>query len=181
MPGVYSKLLSTHPVLTKAVTAGALSGLGDVIAHGLFGRGGLEPISFSHQVLIGLILKGPYFHYVFKIIERLFENSDKRNISTVLKKMAVAQGIFSPVFLFMYLTVLACLRGEKLSDAVARIRRSFLSILKVNYCFWPLVDLTNFSFIPPAYRVLYSNIAGMLWVIYLIHRTSGTREKSKKQ
>lgn len=40
-------------------------------------------------------------------------------------------------------------------------------VLINNWLFWPLVMQINFSLVPPHYRVLFSNVLGYFWNIYL--------------
>mmetsp|Transcript_20075 Transcript_20075/g.28267 ORF Transcript_20075/g.28267 Transcript_20075/m.28267 type:complete len:183 (-) Transcript_20075:764-1312(-) len=180
MSDSYAKLLKAQPILTKALTAGVLSGLGDVIA-GLFITRRIHLTAVFQQTLIGVALKGPYFHYVFQLVGKLFAGYDHSRLSTVLKKMLVTQGIFSPLFLFLYLTSLRMLQGVKPADALAFTKRAFPTVITANLKFWPIVDLLNFSFVPTQYRVLFANLAGLIWTVYLVWKTRQLKLRKKKR
>uniref|UniRef100_A0A6U1IUE3 Peroxisomal membrane protein MPV17 n=1 Tax=Bigelowiella natans TaxID=227086 RepID=A0A6U1IUE3_BIGNA len=180
MSDSYAKLLKTRPILTKALTAGTLSGLGDIIA-GLLITGSVRLPPVLQQALIGVVLKGPYFHYVFQLVGKLFAGYDHARLSTVLKKMLVTQGVFSPLFLFLYLTSLRMLQGKELGAALAYTRKIFPAVLTANLKFWPVVDLLSFSFVPNEYRVLFANLAGLIWTVYLVWKTRQLSLRNSKK
>ena len=43
------------------------------------------------------------------------------------------------------------------------------TVLKVNYCFWPMINYLNFTFIPIKFRILAINCCALFWNAYLAH------------
>ena len=37
----------------------------------------------------------------------------------------------------------------------------------MNYNLWPMANFINFYFVPPIWRVLYSNLVSVVWETYL--------------
>jgi len=39
--------------------------------------------------------------------------------------------------------------------------------LKNHWRYWPIVQIINFTYVPPQLRVLFSNFAGLFWNIFI--------------
>ena len=44
-----------------------------------------------------------------------------------------------------------------------KVRTVFPTTYVTGTLFWPVVNVLNFRFCPPAYRILYVNLAGLFW------------------
>ena len=49
----------------------------------------------------------------------------------------------------------------------ARVEGHYINTLKMNLLVWPAAMLVNFKYIPLQYQVLYANLVGFVWTIYL--------------
>jgi len=60
-----------------------------------------------------------------------------------------------------------------LSHAFQQAWQDIPGVLSINYRFWPFVNCINFFFTPMHYRVLVSNLAGVVWNIILSTTVAG--------
>jgi protein Mpv17 len=59
------------------------------------------------------------------------------------------------------------MNGGSLKDVEARVEGHYINTLKMNLVVWPAAMLVNFKYIPLQYQVLYANLVGFIWTIYL--------------
>lgn len=176
----YLRQLDINPVPTKALTSAVLSVISDILAQSLQGipLSQLNTTSLRNQFLIGLLIRGPLVHYWYIILEKFFIKlgySPKQQNSTVpaLLKVLLDQTIFSFPFNLLYFYALGVLEGRSLDYIHAKIDKEFMSMMISNLKLWPLVNILNFTVIPENLRVLFGNIIGIFWTVYVIKLTSG--------
>jgi len=176
----YLRQLDVNPVQTKALTSAVLSVVSDVLAQSLQGvpLSQLNTTSLRNQFIIGLLIRGPLVHYWYIILEKLFIKlgySPKQQNATVpaLLKVLLDQTIFSFPFNLLYFYALGLLEGRSLDYIHAKIDREFMPMMISNLKLWPLVNVLNFTVIPENLRVLFGNIVGIFWTVYVIRLTSG--------
>ena len=58
----------------------------------------------------------------------------------------------------LFLTSMALMEG---SDPKAKLEKSYLTALKMNWMVWPWVQAINFKFVPLDHRVLVVNIVSI--------------------
>lgn len=75
---------------------------------------------------------------------------------------------------FFSLTMLE--EGKTLQDFHQRVERDCLPTFMRGLCYWPLVGVVNFKFVPVVNRPGVSSIAGLFWSIYLSHRANSEME-----
>ncbi|NXP47783.1 MPV17 protein, partial [Heliornis fulica] len=114
--------------------AGALMGVGDVVAQQLVERRGLRQHQGSRtarMAAIGLCFVGPVVGGWYRVLDRLVPGATK---VAAMKKMLLDQGAFAPCFLGCFLAVSGALSGLALRDNCARIRQDYVDTLMTNYC-----------------------------------------------
>lgn len=174
-PGLWAAYLSyleREPLRTKAVTAGVLSAVSDLLAQRLSApeasKARIDWSSVAKQVAVGLALRGPVGHYWFAFLDRAFARWDQAALSTAVAKVLVDQAVMSPLFNWLYFYVMGALDGRTLDQVAAKVRTDFRPLMIANYRVWPLVNLVNFKLVPPQLRVLFGNLVGVLWTAYAI-------------
>jgi hypothetical protein len=116
----YLKSLEKFPIRTKALTAGTLSVVSDLLAQRM--RGGEFSVrSVLKQLLIGLAVRGPVVHYWYKILDHLFAGCKETDLSTAVGKVAVDQAVFAPFFNGLYFYVSGLLDGESIATINAKL------------------------------------------------------------
>lgn len=177
----YLTLLNEQPVATKAVTAGVLSFVSDMLAQYLKGRSlsEFDLTSLRNQTLIGFFVRGPLVHTWYIVLERIFKfiydpkPVPQESWSTVLGKVFLDQTTFGPLFNLFYFYVIGFLEGRDLTSIHSNIGRDYVNVMMMNYRIWPLVNILNFRFVPQQLRVLFGNIVSIFWTTYVIKATQG--------
>jgi hypothetical protein len=85
--GKYLRLLDTHPVSTKSITAAVLSVVSDFIAQLMLGATllSVNTTSLFHQFLCGLFLRGPWVHYWYLALDWVCHNAQASQINYNLR------------------------------------------------------------------------------------------------
>jgi hypothetical protein len=60
-----------------------------------------------------------------------------------------------------------------MSAATAKITENFVSVVRMNYLFWPLINWISFNYVPIQFRVLLNNVIGVLWNAFLCTKVAG--------
>eukprot|EP01132_Coremiostelium_polycephalum_P004919 gene4919-6132_t len=159
----YMTRLQSKPISTKALTSAALSFTGNVVAQALVEKKKVDWLRVLKFTIWGLI-SSPLVHFWHKILDTLFKNVKSRY--QVYGKLIVDQLVFAPFINIVFYSVLAILDGKPKSIPI-KLFFDLLPTLKASWKVWPLAQFINFGFVPPQLRVLFGNMVGFLWGIYL--------------
>lgn len=124
-------------------------------------KGQIDLQQTARFAIAGLIFVGPVIRGCLVTIDKLFGPTS--NVIVLGKKLLVDQGICAPTFLAGNITVLTLLHTGSFEQVKKELDRSYVNLLKLNYTFWPFVQMMNFYFIPLTYRVLFGSTAALLW------------------
>eukprot|EP00697_Spironema_sp_BW2_P003807 gnl/Spiro4/15057_TR8117_c0_g1_i1.p1 gnl/Spiro4/15057_TR8117_c0_g1~~gnl/Spiro4/15057_TR8117_c0_g1_i1.p1 ORF type:complete len:202 (-),score=48.94 gnl/Spiro4/15057_TR8117_c0_g1_i1:66-632(-) len=172
----YVGLLVSHPYPTKSLTSGLLMAAGDLVSQTLERvekkRIGATPSPYDgpragRMAFLGVVVMGPVFHNWFKILERAVPGS---SMTANISKMVIDQVTMAPTFTAFFFTTLKLMEGRPWDEAVAHTKANFWPALRTNYMVWPTSQLINFTFVPLNLRVLWLNMTGFCWNIYLSYR-----------
>ena len=170
--------LDTSPVITKAVTAAVLSVVSDMIAQTLINSShGYNLRSLFNQFVIGLFIRGPWVHYWYLLLDKMFAalgfaGKHADDWTAVVGKVLIDQLTFGPFFHFIYFVAIGILDGRDADSIYKHVQRDYLRTLLMNYTVWPLVNIINFKFVPPNLRVLFGNVIAIAWTTAFILATS---------
>jgi hypothetical protein len=153
--GQYAELLESKPVVTKAITAGLIALVGDVLAqlfeHKLTCRRlaeGEEPPPLTLHLLRclavtveGVAITGPGLHYLYSTLERLAPAQG--GALAAFTHVAVDEFIFDPLFVLGFFFLCGAIEGKHLTrEIVPQVRREYWPALKggwmVSLLFLPL-------------------------------------------
>ena len=84
----------------------------------------------------------------------------------MVRRVALDQLVFSPVFLPLVFGVMAVLRGET-ATLSEQVKQRYWPTLTTGWAFWAPTQAINFRFVPLQYNVLFVNVAGVLWNSYM--------------
>ncbi|KAJ4776268.1 Peroxisomal membrane protein PMP22 [Rhynchospora pubera] len=161
----YLKSLDRHPLPTKAVTAGVLTGISDAIAQKLSGNKHLQITRLLAMFLTGALYMGPFDHFLHKLLDRLFQGKKKE---TIAKKVFVQEFIISPMNTALFLAFYGkVVEGKSFSQVKDKVKTNLPSIQFASWRFWPFVAWFNYQFVPIKLRVLFMNIIGVGWGVFL--------------
>ncbi|CAM9852547.1 unnamed protein product, partial [Hapterophycus canaliculatus] len=91
--------------------------------------------------------------------------------ATVVKRVALDQLVFTPVFLAGFLSTLMVLDGNA-AKVEQKLRADYTTTVVSNWGYWIPAQVINFRFVPPAYQVLFANFVGFFWNIYLSYQAN---------
>ncbi|MGH0178000.1 UNVERIFIED_CONTAM: hypothetical protein FKN15_076115 [Acipenser sinensis] len=167
----YLLLLKKYPILTKSVTSGILSALGNLLSQGLQRRGkgsilgkGLEWLGPARFAAYGLCVTGPVSHYFYQCLELLVPSSASH---CVLKRLLLDRLIFAPAFLLVFFLAMNFLEGKSWAAFQNRVRTEYWSALKMNWKVWTPFQFININYVPVQLRVLFANLVALFWYAYL--------------
>uniref|UniRef100_A0A6N2KHJ7 Peroxisomal membrane protein PMP22 n=1 Tax=Salix viminalis TaxID=40686 RepID=A0A6N2KHJ7_SALVM len=134
----YMLQLQHHPLRTKAITAGVLSALSDIVSQKLSGIQKLQIKRILLKVLFGFGYLGPFGHFLHILLDKLFKG--KKDTATVAKKVAVEQLTASPwnnlVFMVYYGMVID---GRPWSQVKTKLKKEYPAVQFTSWTFWPVV------------------------------------------
>ncbi|XP_069703418.1 mpv17-like protein 2 isoform X2 [Periplaneta americana] len=166
--GTLNRIFGKYLLLTNTISCGVLMAAGDIIQQEIERHGSHKNKSFDwkrtgRMFAVGLA-QGPPQHVFYKFLDRSLPKRDFRSIS---KKVLLDQLIASPVCICIFFFGMGYLEGHTWDEIVSESRRKFLSIYMVDWLVWPPVQMINFYFLSPKYRVIYINIVTMLYDVFL--------------
>ena len=204
----YSRQLDTRPILTKSITSAIIGASGDVAsqciekdvdateetpndnddhqnknnnngstskddtADGFW----LDTTRTARFGFLGLVLIGPVIHGWFEMLVRWFPGN---TASTVVKRVALDQFIFSPVFVATFLASLWTLESQ--SDIAQKLQEQLPSTVVANWSLWMPAQVINFRFVSPKYQVLFSNFVGFVWNVYLSYKAHSAISEPREE
>ncbi|KAJ4722761.1 peroxisomal membrane protein PMP22 [Melia azedarach] len=157
--------LQIHPLRTKAITSGVLSGCVDAISQKISGIKNLQLRRLLLLSLYGLVYGGPLGHFLNKFVDIVFKGNDNK---TVAKKVLLEQLIFSPWNNFLFMAYYGLVvEGIPWKLVKNKIREDFPVVQLTSWKVWPTVGWVAFRYVPQHFRVLFYSLVGACWAIFL--------------
>lgn len=158
----YRRLLHERPFITNVLTTCTFMTTGDLTSQLIVQRRDeLNLRQTATFALAGLIFVGPVVRGSLVAIDKIFGPTS--NFLVLGKKLLFDQGLCAPCFLVGSITTLTLLQTQSFEKVRDELNRSYFNLLKMNYTFWPFVQVLNFYFIPLAYRVVFGSSAALIW------------------
>ncbi|KAH9607721.1 hypothetical protein KSS87_023890 [Heliosperma pusillum] len=102
----YMKQLQQHPLRTKAITAGVITAISDIVSQKLSGIQKLQIRRLLLKVLFGCAYLGPFGHYFHMLLDKIFKG--KKDSKTVAKKVIFEQFTSSPLNNILFMVYYGC-------------------------------------------------------------------------
>lgn len=83
-----------------------------------------------------------------------------------LKRLACDQLIFAPAFISTFFSSSLILDGRA-GEIPEKLKTDLFSTAIANFKVWVPAQFINFLVLPPQYQVLFANVVGFFWGIYL--------------
>ncbi|KAH3891846.1 peroxisomal membrane protein 2-like [Dreissena polymorpha] len=165
----YQKWLKEKPLLTKACTSGSVSALGNVISQKVAPQPGGKIVwrSVLSYAAFGFCLSAPIIHYFYIWLEKILPRKETTSQIENIKRLLIDRFIFTPPFILLFLYVVTILEGHGSAVAIKKIKEQFWTILKMNWKVWTLFTYINVNYIPQKYRVLFGNMVGLFWSVFV--------------
>uniref|UniRef100_A0A8C6V1A2 Peroxisomal membrane protein 2 n=1 Tax=Neogobius melanostomus TaxID=47308 RepID=A0A8C6V1A2_9GOBI len=148
----YLILLKKYPILTKSVTSGIISALGNLLSQTLVARRKerhgatakeIDKAGAARYAIFGLLFTGPLSHFFYHLMEVWMPTTD-------------------PYCLVKLLEV-----HYSWSDFERKMKSSYWMALKMNWKVWTPFQFVNVNFVPVQFRVLFANVIAFFWYAYL--------------
>lgn len=165
----YTRLLHERPIITNAFTASTFMLAGDLTSQALVQQ--RDQIDYGQTIrfaIAGFIFVGPVARTCLVTIDRIYGPTS--SVKVLRKKLILDQCVFAPAFLVGNISVLTLLKTRSTHEVRQELQRSYFKLLKLNYTFWPFVQMVNFYFIPLAYRVIFGSSAALIWNTLFSHK-----------
>ncbi|KAK2911088.1 hypothetical protein Q8A67_003221 [Cirrhinus molitorella] len=169
----YLSLLKKYPILTKSVTSGLLSALGNLLSQALEYRKNnkenspkkkINVLGPVHFAIFGLFITGPVSHYFYHLLEVLLPTTIPY---CLIKRLLLERLIFAPAFLLLFYVVMNALEGKTLADVQNKLKTSYWPAMKMNWKVWTPFQFININYVPVQFRVLFANMVALFWYAYL--------------
>lgn len=185
----YLERLETNPIVTKAVTAGVISGLGDILSQVLERALGSHDVSSSiHDVRRTIavsaeciFISAPIQHLAYDFMEEMIPITDTDGIwvwiATVIQ-VAIDTFIMDSFFVLTAILFSGIFEGQSLmKQIIPQIHEDYFPSLKASWAssFMLLpIQLLAFRYFPVTLRVLAMNCQDIIWsavVSFMVHRS----------
>lgn len=168
-----------RPLIKSALTSGTVMSAGDFLCQAIRSRAAGNEITIDYRQtarfgLVGLTLHGPLFHNYFRFLDRRFGQSS--TVGQAALKTAVGQVTIFPFYVTSFFTYMGLLESLSLSECAEKVKKATPQTFAAGCAFWPIVNVFNFLYVAPAGRVMYVNVAGLFWNIWLSYE-NGTQGK----
>lgn len=164
----YRRLLHERPFITNVLTTCTFMTTGDLTSQWILQQ--KDQIDLKQTVrfgIAGFIFVGPVVRGCLVMIDKVF--GPTKSLAVLGKKLILDQGVCAPCFLAGNITVLTMLKTQSFEETKNELQKSYFNLLKLNYSFWPFVQVINFYFIPLTYRVLFGSSAALAWNTMFSH------------
>ncbi|KAK3039683.1 hypothetical protein RJ639_027024 [Escallonia herrerae] len=142
----YLLQLQQHPLRTKALTAGVLSAISDI--------------------LFGFAYLGPFGHFYHILLDKLFKG--KKDNKTVAQKVVLEQVTSSPLNNLLFMLYYGLVIEERPWVQVkSKIKKEYPTVQYAAWTFWPVVGWINHRHVPLQFRVILQSFVAFCWGIFL--------------
>lgn len=178
----YANAIKTRPILTNTISGAITAALGDIGAQYIEKNNAhtdemsnswkYKPERTITNAIFGMTFAGAPIVYWYRYINRLFPGDSFRS---AVSKVILNQLTWAPMINVCYFTyVTTILHSQRpvseISDQVGeKLSKSLLPTIILSAKIWPILQMINFYYIPAQYRVIYVNIGGAVWNIYLAY------------
>jgi protein Mpv17 len=167
---VYSNVLKSAPIMTKAATSATVYTIGDIIAQKSAGTelGDIDRMRTLRSLLAGGIGHGPLSHYWYHISDSLFNDVLHWTAWwSFIPKVVLDQSAWGPVWNNSYILLLGLMQRESLESMLANVKKTTIPLILSGLKIWPIAHIVTYSVVPTEYRLLWVDMVEILWVVIL--------------
>ncbi|CAG8603245.1 16672_t:CDS:2 [Funneliformis mosseae] len=159
---LYLQQLTIHPLKTKAITSGVLSGLQELVVK---------------MALYGFLVSGPLNHVLFEALNKIFRH--RTGAGAKFLQILASQLIITPIQNTVYLIAMAVIAGVNTPAQIQKtVKKALLPIMKMSWIVSPLAMGFAQKFLPPQLWVPFFNLVG--FVFGVIANTKAKRIQQQK-
>jgi protein Mpv17 len=167
---VYSNVLKSAPIMTKAATSATVYTIGDIIAQKSTGTdlGDIDRMRTLRSMLAGGIGHGPLSHYWYHISDSLFNDVLHWTAWwSFIPKVVLDQSAWGPVWNNSYILLLGLMQRESLESMFNNVKKTTIPLILSGLKLWPLAHCVTYGLVPTEYRLLWVDMVEILWVVIL--------------
>ncbi|CAG8617641.1 13398_t:CDS:2 [Ambispora leptoticha] len=187
----YLSELTAHPLRTKAVTSGILSGLQEYIAQELSGSrkrklkqiekktifGSENNERVVKMVIYGFFISGPLGHFLFQTLNKVF--AGRTTSGAKLLQIIASNLIISPIQNAVFLAAMAIIGGVKTPAHVyGVVRDSLWKLMRISWVVSPLTMAYAQRYLEPKLWVPFFNLVGFIFGV--VANTKAKRVQQQK-
>ncbi|CAM9707711.1 unnamed protein product [Choristocarpus tenellus] len=187
--GQYSGLLKSSPLLTKALTAGVIALLGDLVAQWFENHRSNRPLGpmvkddkrLLAVAVDSMFFTGPGLHALYGVLERLVPTAGHGAVPAAVHVL-VDTFMFDPIFVASFFCVTGFVEGRSfLRDILPNMKsREYWSAVRgtwaISLLFCP-IQFFSFRYLPLQFRVMVVNLCDIGWtsvLSFFSHRARST-------
>ncbi|KAH9248471.1 hypothetical protein BSLG_008610 [Batrachochytrium salamandrivorans] len=162
--GMYMNSIEQRPALTKALTASFLNGLQEIIALKATGNsihGGIAKT--AKMAAYGLCVGGPMGHFLYLALEKMTASTSRPPWQSTIIKLLASNLIISPIINSMNLASIAIISGASPTKAIRFVKERLLSVMKISWTVFPLVQMFAFKYLQPNLWLPFFNFIAFLF------------------
>uniref|UniRef100_A0A6U2CIL3 Uncharacterized protein n=1 Tax=Hemiselmis andersenii TaxID=464988 RepID=A0A6U2CIL3_HEMAN len=123
----------------------------------------MDFVSIGKFGLVGVLIT-PIIHVWMGVLNTVVLGT---GLKAGAMRVAIDQTLFAPVLSSIVFSLLGLLEGKTPRQIFKLLRGTLKTAVIAGWKLWVPANLINFSFIPPQFQLLFANIVGVLWNIYL--------------
>lgn len=159
----FSRMQRRRPLTVTLATSLTTYLFGDIIAQEIGGER-YDGVRTLRMLGVGAVASIPGFKW-FMFLGSHFNYASKFWSITV--KVLIQQFFFAPLFNTYFFGMQAILTGQPPSVVIHRVAQAVPESVVSSAKFWPAVTAINFTFVPPAFRFMFSGFFAVVWQTYM--------------
>ena len=168
----YNKCLAEKPLITKSITSGVISFFADIMCQKYFPAEKGDKIDWKRTAkftVLGTFLTGPLLHYWYGFLMAKIPGSG--SLAT-LYRVAMDQLLFAPFCIIPAFFSCALLLDGTPENIPAKLKADWAPTMVANLSLWVPSQFINFRLVPAQFQVLFANVVGLFWNVYLSAQTN---------
>ncbi|KAL0279832.1 UNVERIFIED_CONTAM: hypothetical protein PYX00_001309 [Menopon gallinae] len=163
------QLFGKYLYITNTVTSAAIMGFSDILQqHAENVHGGRQKYVFDWKRTLNMMevgaVQGILSHVFYLILDKQLPGTQ---LSTIAKKIAVDQIIFSPICITIFFLGMQFLESRSWESSVQELKEKFLFVYVVDCIVWIPSQFANFYYLPPRFRVLCLSAVSVVYNMFL--------------
>lgn len=167
----YSHMLDISPVFTKCVSAGLVSGVGNIAAqrfmHTKEGDFAVDWPQTGRFALLNVVFVAPALHYWYTWLARAIPG---KAILPVSKRVFYDEFVFTPFYVPVLMGLWWGMEGVEPKRIPKMIKEEWLNIMLFDWAVYIPFQFFNFRYVPVKYQVLAINFMGVGWNCFVSWR-----------
>lgn len=155
-------------LFTNSITSGGCMAIGDLFQQEFDFQSKLIPERYDwaragRMFIVGVLL-GPFHHYYYIYLDKVLPKTDMKTISV---KIVCDQAFVSPASLVIFFYAMGALEKKPMQTSTEEIKSKLKYVYLGDCLFWPPIQFINFYYLPTHYRVFYTNVATVIFNVFL--------------